>query len=243
MLSLPKNWFALEFFKTIRARVRGPISKLRRRQCTLKARLPREVFDEMMGRMKEGDAVGLQWDEEGKVLPTRTTASTLTFQFEFKKPMASDRFLSLQTADRRGVHAKEGKGAWKRSHGCAVLKLSDSARAGTKASVFSMVAGNMNVKYTQPRSWRAWPTMTLKFFVLTVDHQGSMIYPTVYSPTAEKLLAELARRKVEAFKADEAYPIREDFCDVPGASSSTVNDANYATLLELPPPHAPPLLH
>ena len=45
--------------------------------------------------------------------------------------------------DWKGEHAKEGKGTWKRGHGCAALKLSDSARPGTKASVFSFVGGNI----------------------------------------------------------------------------------------------------
>ena len=243
MLSLPKNWFALEFFRTLRARVRGPLSKLRRRQCTLKARLPREVFEEMTSRLKEGDAVGLQWDEQGKVMPTRTTSSSLTFAYECRKPMATDRFVSLETADRKGVHAKEGRGAWKRGHGCAVLKLSDAARPGMMASVFSMIGGNMTIVYRQPRNWRAWPTLTLKFFVLTADFQGHLLFPTEWAPASKRLLVELARRKVAAFKADNSYPIREDFCDEPGhTSSTTVTDANYTALVQLPPPQAPLLL-
>ena len=242
MLSLPKNWFALEFFKTIRARVRGPLSKLRRRQCTIKARLPREVFEEMTNRLRESDAEGLEWDEEGKLKPTKKTSSCLTYSYDFRKPMATDRFVSLETADRRGVHAKEGKGAWKRGHGCAALKLSDSAREGSKASVFSMIGGNMIIKYRVPRNWRTWPTLTMKFFVLTVDYHGNVIFPTEWDLNARLLLTELARRKVEAFKADKAYPIREDFSDTPGGFSSVVTDANYRALLQLPPPQSPLLL-
>ena len=44
MISLPKNWFALEYrhryryFKQLRKAVRGPISQTRRRMLTVKAR-------------------------------------------------------------------------------------------------------------------------------------------------------------------------------------------------------------
>ena len=94
---------------------------------------------------------------------------------------------------------KEGNGAWKRGNGCAVLKLSDSPRRGAKASVFSMVGANLVLKYVEPRNHRWWPTLTLKFWVLTVDHHGNIIWPTKWEPTAERLLAELARRKVVFF--------------------------------------------
>ena len=41
MLSLPKNWFELEYFKELRKKVRGPISRNRRLQCTFKKRVPK----------------------------------------------------------------------------------------------------------------------------------------------------------------------------------------------------------
>ena len=134
--------------------------------------------------------------------------------------MATDCLFSLERADLRGVHAQEGSGAWKRSLGCASLKLSDSGKK--LASVFAMVGGNVTFKATVPHHWKGWLRVTLKFFVLTVDWQGHILWPTRWTDTATRLLKELARRKVEAFKADSAFPIRPDFSPSPGVSSAVV---------------------
>ena len=239
MIQLPKSWFSLELFKLLRARVRGPICKVRRRMCTIKMRCPKEVFDELTSRLTDGDVPGLEREEEsGELKPTRTTGSSRRWEYSFNKPMASDRLFSLERADLKGVAMKEGKGAWKRSSGCASIKLSDSAKKGAAASAMSMVGGNVVLTYIQPKAWRAWPTIKLKFFVLTVDYQGNIIWPTVWDANARALLTELARRKVVALKAHPDFPIRDDFCETPGASSAVATAQTPA----LPAPAPPPLL-
>ena len=65
-------------------------------------------------------------------------------QFEINRPMVVDPLFHLETADLKGVHMKEGNAAWRRGKGCAVLKLSDTPK-GKKASVISMVGGNLTV--------------------------------------------------------------------------------------------------
>ena len=240
MISLPKNWFTLEYFKELRKKCRGPISKTRRTMVTCKHKVPKEVFEEMVSAMKEDDVSALRW-EEGRLQPTKITSATETYEFETKRPMVADRIFTLERGDLKGVHAKEGKGAWRRSMGCATLKLADAAKRNTSASAFSMVGGNVTVKATVPRRWRAWPTITLKFFLLTVDWRGNILWPTQWEASAKALLTELARRKVLAFKADASYPIRQDFSETPGTTSAIVTrDANPP----LPPPTtiAAPLL-
>ena len=233
MINLPKNWFAQEFYKLLRKRVRGPISKSRRTMCTISERVPREVFEELVSRMKTDDTSGLKWSEDGKLLPTKRTAHGIRYEGTITKPMATDRLFSLERADLRGVRAKEGTGAWKRSLGCASLKLPDSAK-GRLASVFSMVGGNVTFYATVPNGWKSWPRVTLKFFVLTVDCRGNILWPTKWSEASTKLLKEMARRKVEAFLADDAYPIRPDFNTSPGQSSSVLTKESAAPAL--PPP-------
>ena len=243
MIQLPKNWFTLETFKALRKACRGPISKSRRRMITFKRQVPREVFDELVSNMRPDDVSGVEWSEDGKMVPTKDTSSTQTFSFETKRPMVADRIFTLERGDFKGVHAKEGRGAWRRGLGCACLKLSDSAKAGATASAFAMVGGNVVVKGVVPKRWRAWPTLTLKFFMLTVDHRGNILWPTNWEPGARTLLKELARRKIEAFKADASYPIRPDFCDTPGATSSLLSRENAPRLpAPLPPPPAQLLL-
>ena len=70
MIALPKNWFKLELYKKLRALVRGPISRVRRRMVTLKTRLPAPIFKDLTSNLNEGD--GVQWDAAtGDVLPTK----------------------------------------------------------------------------------------------------------------------------------------------------------------------------
>ena len=134
---------------------------------TIKVRLPRESFEKIMSTMKEGDTTGLSW-VDGVLQPTKVTSSSNKFQYSINRPMAVDRFFSLQNADLKGVHMKEGKGAWRRCNGCAALKISDSPKPGTTASVMSMVGANLILHFNEPRRHRAWPTLTLKYWVLTV---------------------------------------------------------------------------
>ena len=150
MISLPKNWFTQEYFKDLRKVIRGPISKSRRRMVTFKSKIPRETFDELISKMKEDDVAALTW-QDGVLQPTKKTSSTLTYKFKTKRPMVADHIMTLERGDLRGVHAREGKGAWRRSLGCATLKLADSARKSARASAFSMVGGNVTVKALVPR--------------------------------------------------------------------------------------------
>ena len=139
MVSLPKNWFALEFHKALRKRIRGPIAKTRRRMLTFKQRVPKEVMYEMLSKLKEGDAMAMDgspitWQEDGQVAPTNISSANLTYHIKLPKPMAVDRLLSLERADPKGVHAKDGKGEWLHGQGCAVLKLADKSTRCSQAS-------------------------------------------------------------------------------------------------------------
>jgi len=245
MLSLPKSWFTLEYFKALRKKVRGPVSKTRRTMATVKARVPKEVWAALVSNMKEDDVSSVQW-EDGVMQPTKQTPATMTYEFDIKRPMVADRIFSLERADLKGVHLREGKNAWRRGLGCATLKLADAAKPGRQASSFAMVGGNVVVKALVPRGWRSWPTITLKFWILTVDYQGNILWPTQWDQDACNLLKELARRKVSAFKADSSYPIRADFWDTPGVTSAVLSKDNSPPLpaplvtttpLALPAPH------
>ena len=145
--------------------------------------------------------------------------------------MVVDRLFHLETADLKGVHMTDGNHAWRRGSGCAVLKLSDTPR-NKMASVISMVGGNVVMKFVEPRRHARWPTLTLKFWVLTVDFRGNIIWPTEFSSDNKKLLTELVRRKTEFFLQHPEYPLRTDFSRTPGTSSCLLAKGT-------PPPHLP----
>lgn len=201
----------------------------------VKRRIPWETFVELMGSMKEGDVEGLRLEDNGEPTPTTTTATHLRYEYELRKPMAADRLFSLEKADLRGVYADEGKGAWRRGQGCAILKLSDAAKKDAKASVMTMVGGNCTIKFMRPKNWRSWPVLTLKFWVITVDYLGNMLFPTTWSPVSQRLLKELARRKVIMFlQSPNLFPIRPDFCTTPGVTSRVLSDLDTNSLLPSP---------
>ena len=84
----------------------------------------------MLSKLMEGDAMAndgspITWQEDGQVAPTNISSANLTYHIKLPKPMAVDRLLSLERADPKGVHAKDGKGEWLHGQGCAVLKLAD----------------------------------------------------------------------------------------------------------------------
>eukprot|EP00966_Prymnesium_polylepis_P097587 2260499-Prymnesium_polylepis.1 len=79
--------------------------------------------------------------------------------------MVTDRIFNLGKADAPGPFKKPGAGATGRGLGCAVLKLGDTAHKRHRvAGFFSMIGGNLLLKYRAPHAWSAWPTLTLKFW-------------------------------------------------------------------------------
>ena len=62
----------------MRKKVRGPIAKTRRRMVVLKQRVPKEVLDDLLSKLKEGGATDLVWDEDGNVKPTTESSATWT---------------------------------------------------------------------------------------------------------------------------------------------------------------------
>eukprot|EP00966_Prymnesium_polylepis_P230380 5330792-Prymnesium_polylepis.1 len=121
-----------------------------------------------MAPVKEGEIQGFSRDEDGRVQRTKKTSAADIFQYEIAKPMVTDRIFNLGKADAPAPFKQPGAGATGRGLGCAVLKLGDLAHKQKKvAGVFSMIGGNLLVKYRVPHAWAAWPTLSLKFWVLT----------------------------------------------------------------------------
>ena len=70
-----------------------------------------------------------------------------------------------------------------------------------------MVAGVTKVIYTEPKNYKGWPTMILRFFVLTMSHRGDISWPAKFTKEARALLRKQIRGKVESMLADPQYPI------------------------------------
>ena len=142
---------------------------------------PRGVRGAGRDRQERRDAWLHPWEGRARVQPTGRTSSADIFHYEIKKPMVTDRICALEKADAPGPFKQPPAGASRRGLGCAVLKLGDQAHKRKQvASVFSMIGGNMIVKYRLPHAWSAWPILTLKFSTVTTAvavHCDSHPYP------------------------------------------------------------------
>ena len=70
----------------------------------------------------------------------------------------------------------------------------------------SLVAGNLVVEFCEPKRWASIPMLTLRFFVITMDHKGHIEWPCRFTDRARGLLRKLARMKVQAMLESPEYP-------------------------------------
>ena len=176
--------------------------------------LPEESFRAFMEPLKDGDAYGegtdaIERDENCELKPTKVTQTRRCYHYKIIRPMVTDRFFNLAEADLGpGPPARAGKGSWRRCHGGAHLCLADAVgKSGRLGNKISMVAGSLLISYIVPKRRMAFPILTLRYYVLTVDHNGNITWPTNFNTMAKGLLRKLARQKIDLMLKDEEYPI------------------------------------
>ena len=76
--------------------IRPATAVTRRKEITVKMNVPREIFDDLMSELKEGDADGLVRDSDtGSLVPTKITASLKRFEYTIKSGYLNDRLFKL----------------------------------------------------------------------------------------------------------------------------------------------------
>lgn len=160
-----------------------------------------------MEPLKDGDAEGLERDEDGRLIPTKETGTSLRFEYKLKRPMVVDRLFALEKTDHApGPRAKE-PGAWKRGDGCARLNLPMAGhKKGRTATSVSMVAGSAAVHFIVPKKDKSWPRLTMRFLCLTADRNLNISWPANFTSMAKTLLRKLVKQKLEAMLKDDRYP-------------------------------------
>ena len=61
-LSLPKIWFRGPLDKALKKLIRPATATTRRKEIVIKMNMPRDIFEDMMSNLSEGDAEGLKYD-------------------------------------------------------------------------------------------------------------------------------------------------------------------------------------
>eukprot|EP00965_Chrysotila_dentata_P247680 6207891-Pleurochrysis_carterae.AAC.3 len=143
--AIPDCWFLDPLRAEMRICVRPPTQRTRRRLVEVKnGALPRSCFKSFMAPLKDGDAAGLERDEEGNLKPTRQSATLTRHEYTVVRPMVTDQLFQLEQADlKKGPHKATRKkgGEWDVRDLCSrtecIVRL---------ASKLSMVAGHFRIK-------------------------------------------------------------------------------------------------
>jgi hypothetical protein len=99
-LSLPKIWFSNPLKKALKKLVRPAVSHSRRKELTIKMGIPREVFEDLMAPIKEGEIKSLARNAEtGMLLPTRKTGKLLHFEYTVGKGSVTDRLFNFEALE------------------------------------------------------------------------------------------------------------------------------------------------
>ena len=95
-----------------------------------------------------------------------------------------------------------------RGAGCARARLSSAEEArGGKPETMSMVCGNAIAELKEPKSGEAMPTATFTLFVLSMDKNGHIIWPTTFTAKTQAALRLQARTLLKKMIEDPANPV------------------------------------
>ena len=137
----------------------------RRRQRTLDAQVPMEVFIHLMQAFETDEIQDLEWMDGNKssLRPTRVTKQFKEYQFWLRKPQQLNTFWNMAAWDRPIVGTP-----WRRGCGAQTLHLSQQAgRRGTTSLLVSSVTGNVSIRLREPLL--SLPTLRIVFTVMTMD--------------------------------------------------------------------------
>ena len=96
----------------------------------------------------------------------------------------------------------------KRGAGAARARLSgaEQRRGGVPQSI-SMVCGNVTIQLKESATQERMPTLTLTFFVLTMDKTGHILWPTNFEARTRAALRMQARALLRKMIDDPLNPV------------------------------------
>lgn len=112
----------------------------------------------------------------------------------------------------------------KRGAGCARAHLSaaDQRRGGVPTCI-SMVCGNVLVDYSESIDQSKMGTLKLTFYVLTLDKNGHIVWPTTFEKPTQAYLRNQARTLLRRMMDDPLNPVDESMAPaLTGVGSSSV---------------------
>ena len=205
---VPTCWFLDPLYNTLKTVVRPAVASMRRKEIVVRFSAPKPVFEKFLGGLGDDSAAGFTRQPNGRLKPTRSSASSFVYQYQFKKASVVQKLFNLERSDTtRGPTGKLPRGASKRGLGAARLHLSKAAQArGVKAKILSMACTAM-LTIIEPKRQESMPFMTMVLSVLTMDQNGHITWPTNYDLVSRARLRKAARHQLTAMLADPLYPV------------------------------------
>ena len=236
LIKVPKKWFMQPLRQAMRLRVRPVTGNTRKKQLSVKMQVPKRVFEDLMEPLLGKGVQGLEQGFMGTIRPTSWSPRVLRYDYVLNKGSLSDALFHLEDFDPAPKKRHSSKDCVKRGLGCARLHLSAAAgQRGELALTMAMICGAVIISYREPTALRAMGTLTLKMFVLSMDHTGHIIWPCQFTPKAMASLRRQARSLLERMMQDPGYPIH------PKMKTALDPNINLASILARPlAPSTPP---
>ena len=193
-------WFLRPLYSKLRSAIRPPTARTCRKLVEVKVPLPMDCFQAFMKPYEDDPDIGVERGEDGLIKPTSSGASSNYFRYLLTKPTKYDKLFSLDTLNNKKVP---------RSLGCANLVISPAAlKQGYLAESVSLPFGNVSLVYCVPKHDRSMPTLTMRFFVMTMTATGMIRWPFEVNTRTKHMLRTMARIKVkEMLESEKPYPI------------------------------------
>ena len=191
--------------------VRPPTSKTRRKELTIEAKIPEEIFLDSMRPLETGDMKDFEWMGPGKTAlkPTKESSRLKQFNYKVEKPSVWDKIWRLQEHE-TGAPVRKRSGEivpTRRGHGSARLHLSHAAQArGQRTDLLAQIVGNGLINMKVPKNERTLPTLTMTVKVATMDGDGHIIWPSTFTPKTAAALRKQMRFHLAAMIDDPEYP-------------------------------------
>ena len=235
-VSVSAEWFEMPLVKALQKTMRPPTALSRRKQITIKMMFPKESFDRFVQPLQESDCAELSRAADGRPLPTKESKVLRRYNFKISKPSALDRLFRFEALDLRSPAGGRRRGAFRRGYGAARLHLSAAAqRRGRLAMTISMACGNVLLNFKEPVDCARAPTLSISFFVMTMDEKGHILWPTVFGQKSRAMLRKRAREHLLRMLEDPAYPVDDSCRAALSAEGNTVWEPAPRRMLTLAP--------
>ena len=219
----PPEWVMYPYLKAVRKLIRPPTARTRRKQVKVSVPFSRSCFEHLMAQMQENDVDDLERTPAGRLIPTKETKALLRFNYKISKPTALNTFFSLEKTDMLLPAGGSRRGPFRRGSGAARAHVTaKDARQGKIAGAISMACGNTLIHFKESTNKLQQPTLTVLFFVMTMDKSGHVLWPTVFSDKARAMLRKAARRQVQIMMDSSDHPVDASWGpSLTGTGSST----------------------